>query len=66
VKDESETVRVSSYRYTERDFVDALRESLGLDPLYRSKEPSRYGRTYRDVGEFQTGCRRGNGGVSSW
>lgn len=50
--------KITEGRQGERAFVDALRESLGLGPLYAPDKPSSQIRMFRDIGELDYGCRR--------
>lgn len=50
--------RISDERHENRHFVDAIRECMGLDPLYAPDRPSSYHYAARDVGELEHGCRR--------
>lgn len=50
--------RFSDSRREDREFVDCLREALGLGPLYRPDKPSTYFSEGRNHWELEYGCRR--------
>lgn len=50
--------RISHEQEGQRIFVDALREALGLEPLYRPAREAARIRVYPDFGTIDYGCRQ--------
>ena len=50
---------IGEHQTEQRVFIDALRNFLGMGPLYATeKRTIVFETTYRDVGDLESGCRR--------
>lgn len=50
----------SDEKVADREFIDCLREALGLDPMYRAEKASNYLYEHPNYWEMAPGCKRSN------